>query len=83
MLNKSISDPFSNEIVSAFLLTMIFSCVILTKTRRKDFVPGGFHHRMTAAVLSLNLLLSATLALLLADRGSVKSHALRLQITGA
>ena len=38
---------------------------------------------MTAAVLSLNLLLSATLALLLADRGSVKSHALRLQIIGA
>lgn len=34
---------------------------------------------MTAAVLSLNLLLSAALALLLADEGSVKSHALRLQ----
>jgi hypothetical protein len=47
------------------------------------FIPGGVHFRMTAAVLSLNLLLSATLALLLADRGSVKSHALRLQITGA
>ena len=34
---------------------------------------------MTAAVLSLNLLLNAALALLLAGGVSVKSHALRLQ----
>ena len=38
---------------------------------------------MTAAVLSLNLLLGAALALLLADAGSVKSHTLRMQKTGA
>ena len=53
----------------------------VSTVRPGDIMVGGWNFGCGSS--RENLLLSATLALLLADRGSVKSHALRLQITGA